>query len=309
MSNLVIAEHDNATLGAATLNAITAATEIGGDVHVLVAGAGSADVAAAAAAVAGVSKVLHADADHYKDGVSVELANLVVGLAGDYSHLLAASSTSGKDLMPRVAALLDVAQISDIIAVDSPDTFKRPIYAGNAIATVQSGDATKVLTVRPTGFDAASAEGGSAEVVAVDAVDALGSTSVVGRELTVSERPDLGSADIVVSGGRGVGSAENFQIIEALADKLGAAVGASRAAVDAGYMPNDYQVGQTGKVVAPNLYVAVGISGAIQHLAGMKDSKVIVAINKDDEAPIFQVADYGLVADLFEAVPELVEAL
>lgn len=309
MSNLVIAEHDNETLGAATLNAITAAVEIGGDVHVLVAGSGAGAVASEAAAVAGVSKVLHADADHYKEGVSVEMANLVVSLAADYSHVMAASSTSGKDVMPRVAALLDVAQISDIIAVDSADTFKRPIYAGNAIATVQSTDATKVLTVRPTGFDAAPAEGGSAEVAAVDAADAVGSTSVVGRELTVSERPDLGSADIVVSGGRGVGSAENFQIIEALADKLGAAVGASRAAVDAGYMPNDYQVGQTGKVVAPNLYVAVGISGAIQHLAGMKDSKVIVAINKDDEAPIFQVADYGLVADLFEAVPELVDAL
>lgn len=309
MSNLIIAEHNNEALGAATLNAVTAASQIGGDVHVLVAGSGAGAVAAEAAAVAGVAKVLHADADQYKDGLSVELANLIVSLAGDYSHILAASSTSGKDVMPRVAALLDVAQISDIIAVDSADTFKRPIYAGNAIATVQSGDATKVLTVRPTGFDAAAAEGGSAEVAAIDAADAVGSTTVVGRELTVSERPDLGSADIVVSGGRGVGSAENFQIIEALADKLGAAVGASRAAVDAGYMPNDYQVGQTGKVVAPNLYVAVGISGAIQHLAGMKDSKVIVAINKDDEAPIFQVADYGLVADLFEAVPELVEAL
>ncbi len=308
MNNLVIAEHNNEALGAATLNAITAASQIGGDVHVLVAGHGASGVVSEVAAVVGVTKVLHADADQYKEGVSVELANLIVSLAGDYSHILAASSTSGKDVMPRVAALLDVAQISDIIAVDSADTFKRPIYAGNAIATVQSSDSTKVLTVRPTGFDAAT-DGGSAEVVTVDAVDAVGSTSVVGRELTVSERPDLGSADIVVSGGRGVGSAENFQIIEALADKLGAAVGASRAAVDAGYMPNDYQVGQTGKVVAPSLYVAVGISGAIQHLAGMKDSKVIVAINKDDEAPIFQVADYGLVADLFEAVPELVEAL
>ncbi|GAA6139672.1 FAD-binding protein [Arenicella sp. 4NH20-0111] len=309
MSNLVIAEHNNEALGAATLNTITAASQIGGDIHVLVAGSGADQVVAQAASVAGVSKVIHADADQYKDTISVELSALVIGLAGDYSHILAASSTSGKDLLPRVAALLDVAQISDIIAVDSADTFKRPIYAGNAIATVQSSDATKVLTVRPTGFDAAAAEGGSAEVAVIDASSAVGSTSVVGRELTVSERPDLGSADIVVSGGRGVGSAENFKIIEALADKLGAAVGASRAAVDAGYMPNDYQVGQTGKVVAPSLYVAVGISGAIQHLAGMKDSKVIVAINKDEEAPIFQVADYGLVADLFEAVPELVDAL
>ena len=308
MSNLVIAEHDNASLGAATLNAITAASQIGGDVHVLVAGSGSADVASAAAQVAGVAKVLHADADHYKDAVSVELANLVVSLAGDYTHILIASTTTGKDVMPRIAALLDSSQISDIISVESADTFKRPVYAGNAIATVQSSDAIKTLTVRPTGFDAAET-GGSAEVVSVDAVEANNSTKVVGRELTVSARPDLGAADIVVSGGRGVGSAENFKIIESLADKLGAAVGASRAAVDAGYMPNDYQVGQTGKVVAPNLYIAVGISGAIQHLAGMKDSKVIVAINKDEEAPIFQVADYGLVADLFDAVPELVEAL
>ena len=308
MSNLVIAEHDNATLGAATLNAITAASQIGGDVHVLVAGSGAADVAAAAAQVNGVAKVLHADADHYKETVSVELANLVVSLAGDYTHILIASTTTGKDVMPRIAALLDSSQISDIISVESADTFKRPVYAGNAIATVQSSDAVKTLTVRPTGFDAA-ASGGSAEVASIEAVAADNSTKVVGRELTVSERPDLGAADIVVSGGRGVGSAENFKIIESLADKLGAAVGASRAAVDAGYMPNDYQVGQTGKVVAPSLYIAVGISGAIQHLAGMKDSKVIVAINKDEEAPIFQVADYGLVADLFEAVPELVEAL
>ncbi len=309
MSNLVIAEHNNQELGAATLNTITAATQIGGDVHVLVAGSGAEAVATAAAQVAGVSKVLHADADHYKDSVAIELSNLAVSLAGDYSHILFASTTTGKDVAPRVAALLDSSQISDIIAVDSADTFKRPIYAGNAIATVQSLDDTKVLTVRPTGFDAAADTGGSAEVASTAGADADGSTTVVGRELTVSERPDLGAADVVVSGGRGVGSAENFKIIEGLADKLGAAVGASRAAVDAGYMPNDYQVGQTGKVVAPNLYVAVGISGAIQHLAGMKDSKVIVAINKDEEAPIFQVADYGLVADLFEAVPELVEAL
>lgn len=308
MTILVIAQHDNATLHASTLNTVSAASQIGGDVHVLVAGSGAADVAAEAAKVAGVSKVLHADAEQYKEGISVEVANLVVSLAGDYSHILAGATTSGKDMLPRVAALIDSSQISDIIAVESADTFKRPIYAGNAIATVQSSDATKVLTVRPTGFDAA-ATNGSAEVTSVASPAAVGSTTLVGRELTVSARPDLGAADIVVSGGRGVGSAENFKIIESLADKLGAAVGASRAAVDAGYVPNDYQVGQTGKVVAPNLYIAVGISGAIQHLAGMKDSKVIVAINKDEEAPIFQVADYGLVADLFEAVPELVNAL
>ena len=308
MSTLVIAQHDNAELNSATLNSVTAAVAMGGGVDVLVAGSGAASVAEAASSVEGVSRVLHADADHYKDGVAVEVADLIVSLAGDYSHIVCASTTSGKDVMPRVAALLDVTQISDIIEVVSEDTFKRPIYAGNAIATVQSADATKVLTVRPTGFDAA-ASGGSAEVVSIDAAAARNTTSVEGRELTVSERPELASADIVVSGGRGVGSAENFKIIEGLADKLGAAVGASRAAVDAGYVPNDYQVGQTGKVVAPGLYVAVGISGAIQHLAGMKDSKVIVAINKDEEAPIFQVADYGLVADLFDAVPEMVEAL
>jgi len=308
MSILVIAGHNNAELDLSTLNTVAAASEIGGDVHVLVAGGGAEAVAAAAAKISGVAKVLHADADHYKDGISVELADLVVGLSSDYGHILAGSTTSGKDLLPRVAALVDSSQISEVMAVDSPDTFKRPIYAGNAIATVQSSDTIKVLTVRSTGFDAAGQDG-SAEVVSIDAGAVNGSTSLVGRELTVSERPDLGAADIVVSGGRGVGSAENFKIIEELADKLGAAVGASRAAVDAGYVPNDYQVGQTGKVVAPDLYIAVGISGAIQHLAGMKDSKVIVAINKDEEAPIFQVADYGLVADLFEAVPELVAAL
>jgi len=308
MSILVIAEHDNAELHASTLSTVAAASKIGGEVHILVAGNSAGEVAAQAAKVSGVGKVLHADADHYKDSVSVELSSLVIGLASDYGHILFSSTTSGKDLAPRVAALLDSSQISDIIAVDSADTFKRPIYAGNAIATVQSSDATKVLTVRSTGFDAV-AQDGSAEVVTIEAAAAIGTTSVVDRELTVSERPDLGAADTVVSGGRGVGSAENFKIIEGLADKLGAAVGASRAAVDAGYMPNDYQVGQTGKVVAPNLYIAVGISGAIQHLAGMKDSKVIVAINKDEEAPIFQVADYGLVADLFDAVPELVAAL
>ena len=304
MSTLVIAQHDNAELNSATLNSVTAATQIGGDVHVLVAGSGAGAVAEAAAKISGVSRVLHADAAHYKEGVSVELSALVVSLAKDYSHIVVASTTSGKDVMPRIAALLDVAQISDIIEVVSQDTFKRPIYAGNAIATVQSADSIKVLTVRPTGFDAAKLDG-SAEVVQTTATDALNTTSIVGRELTVSARPELASAEIVVSGGRGVGSAENFKIIESLADKLGAAVGASRAAVDAGYMPNDYQVGQTGKVVAPALYIAVGISGAIQHLAGMKDSKVIVAINKDEDAPIFQVADYGLVADLFTALPEL----
>ena len=308
MTTLVLAQHDNANLNPAVLNAVSAAAQMGGDIHLLVAGSGAADVAAEAAKVSGVAKVLHADGDHYKDSVAVETANLIVSLAADYSHIVAASTTTGKDVMPRVAALLDVSQVSDIISVESADTFTRPIYAGNAIATVQSNDATKVVTVRTTGFDAAEMAG-SAEVVSADAVVAVGTSTVVGRELTVSERPDLGSADIVVSGGRGVGSAENFKIIESLADKLGAAVGASRAAVDAGYMPNDYQVGQTGKVVAPNLYIAVGISGAIQHLAGMKDSKVIVAINKDEEAPIFQVADFGLVADLFDAVPELVEAL
>jgi len=308
MSILVIAQHNNAELHASTLNTVTAASQIGGDIHILVAGSGAADVAGQAAQVNGVAKVLHADAEHYKDAVSAEVADLVVSLAGDYSHILAGSTTTGRDLLPRVAALLDSSQISEVMAIDSADTFKRPIYAGNAIATVQSSDEKKVLTIRPTGFDSAEL-GGSAEIASIEASAANGSTSVAGRELTVSERPDLGAADIVVSGGRGVGSAENFKIIEGLADKLGAAVGASRAAVDAGYMPNDYQVGQTGKVVAPNLYIAIGISGAIQHLAGMKDSKVIVAINKDEEAPIFQVADYGLVADLFEAVPELVAAL
>ena len=308
MSILVIAQHDNSQMHVATLNTVNAASQIGGDIHVLVAGNACADVASQAAKIAGVTKVLHADAEHFKDAVSTELADLIVGLASEYGYVLAASSTSGKDLLPRVAALLDSSQISDIIAVESADTFKRPIYAGNAIATVQSTDAIKVISVRPTGFDASEVTG-SAEVVGIEATAANGSTSVVGRELTKSERPDLGAADIVVSGGRGVGSAENFKIIEGLADKLGAAVGASRAAVDAGYVPNDYQVGQTGKVIAPNLYIAVGISGAIQHLAGMKDSKVIVAINKDEEAPIFQVADYGLVADQFEAVPALVAEL
>ena len=309
MTSLVIAEHNNQALNAATLAAVAAASKIGGDVHVLVAGQGCAAVAQAAAQVAGVAKVLQADAAHLANGLAENLAPLVVSLAGNYSHLLAAATTSGKNVMPRVAAMLDVAQLSDIIGVVSDDTFVRPIYAGNVLATVQSTDAKKAITVRTTGFDPAPATGGSASVETVAATPDAGLSSFVSEELTKSSRPELAAADIIVSGGRGVGSAENFAIIEALADKLGAAVGASRAAVDAGYVPNDYQVGQTGKVVAPTLYIAVGISGAIQHLAGMKDSKVIVAINKDEEAPIFQVADYGLVGDLFKEVPALVEAL
>jgi electron transfer flavoprotein alpha subunit len=309
MSCLVLAEHDNAGLKAATLSAITAAQKIGGDIHVLVAGKGCGAVAEAAAKIAGVSKVRIADADQYSHGLAEPLSALIVALAGDYSHLIAPATTSGKNVMPRVAALLDVAQISDISAVVSADTFVRPIYAGNALATVQSKDAKKVITVRGSTFDKAKADGGSATVENVAAADDPGLSTFVSQELSKSERPELTSARIVVSGGRGMGSGENFKIIEALADKLGAGVGASRAAVDAGYVPNDYQVGQTGKIVAPELYIAVGISGAIQHLAGMKDSKVIVAINKDPEAPIFQVADYGLVGDLFTVVPELTKAL
>jgi len=309
MSTLVIAEHDNSTLNTATLNAVAAAQEIGGDIHVLVAGENCGGVAEAAAKVAGISKALHAESPACANQLAENVAATVVAMASDYSHILAPATTSGKNILPRVAALLDVAQISDITAVVSADTFVRPIYAGNAMATVQSTDATKVLTVRTTGFDAVAAEGGSGSVETVSAADDAGLSSFVGSEITASERPELASAGIVVSGGRGVGSEENFAIIEALADKLGAAVGASRAAVDSGYAPNDHQVGQTGKVVAPQLYIAIGISGAIQHLAGMKDSKVIVAINKDEEAPIFEVADYGLVADLFDAVPELTAAL
>jgi len=309
MAVLVIAEHDNASIKPATLNAVTAAQEIGGPVHILVAGSACGGAAAAAAKIAGVVKVLVADAPHYAHPLAESLAALVVALAEGYSHLLAPATTTGKNFMPRVAALLDVAQISDIIAVESPDTFVRPIYAGNALATVQSSDRVKVVTVRTTGFDAAKGEGGSAPIEAVSAAPDPGLSRLVGQELTKSARPELTSARVIVSGGRGMGSGENFNILEALADKLGAAVGASRAAVDSGFVPNDYQVGQTGKVVAPELYIAVGISGAIQHLAGMKDSKVIVAINKDAEAPIFQVADYGLVGDLFQAVPELTEKL
>ncbi|MDJ0949501.1 MAG: FAD-binding protein [Alphaproteobacteria bacterium] len=305
MSVLVIAEHDNASVRPATLNVVAAATAIGGEVHVLVAGSDCSQAAQAAAGIVGLSRVLHADAPHLDHGLAENLAPVVAGLAKDYGHVLAAASTFGKNLMPRVAALLDVQQISDISSVESDDTFVRPIYAGNALAKVRCKDAIKVITVRTTAFDPVAAEGGSAEVVDVDTGADAGLSNFVGQELSKSERPELTTAGIVVSGGRGMQSGENFAMLEAIADKLGAAVGASRAAVDAGFVPNDYQVGQTGKIVAPELYVAVGISGAIQHLAGMKDSKVIVAINKDEEAPIFQVADYGLVADLFKALPEL----
>jgi electron transfer flavoprotein alpha subunit len=305
MAALVIAEHDNHAIKGGTLNAVTAAAKCGGDVAVLVAGSGCGDAAKAAAAIAGVSKVLLADAPHLAEQLAEAVAEQVLAVAGGFSHVLAPATAFGKNVLPRVAARLDVAQISDITSVESPDTFQRPIYAGNAIATVQSGDAVKVLTVRTTAFDPAAATGGSAAIEAVAAAADPGTASFVGREVAKSERPELAGAKIVVSGGRGMGSAENFKLLEPLADKLGAAMGASRAAVDAGYAPNDWQVGQTGKIVAPQLYVAIGISGAIQHLAGMKDSKVIVAINKDAEAPIFGVADYGLVGDLFQAVPEL----
>ncbi len=309
MTILVIAEHDNAKLKPAVLNTIAAALKIGGDLHVLVAGSQCGAVAQAAAAIPGVAKVLVADHDSYRDQLAENLAALAVKLGKSYSHVLAPATAFGKNVLPRVAALLDVAQISDIMAVESPDTFVRPIYAGNAMATVRSSDAIKVITVRATGFDAAPASGGSAAVEAIAAEADTGLSKLVGQELTKSARPELTAARIIVSGGRGMGNGENFAILEKLADKLGAAVGASRAAVDAGFVPNDYQVGQTGKIVAPELYIAVGISGAIQHLAGMKDSKVIVAINKDAEAPITQVANYWLVADLFQAVPELTEAL
>ncbi|MCP1620985.1 electron transfer flavoprotein alpha subunit apoprotein [Pseudomonas sp. SLBN-26] len=305
MAILVIAEHTNSALAAATLNVVTAAQKIGGDIHVLVAGSGVGGAAEAAAKVAGVSKVLVADSAAFAHQLPENVAPLIAELGKGYSHVLAAATTNGKNFLPRAAALLDVDQISEIIAVESADTFKRPIYAGNAIATVQSTAAIKVITVRTTGFDAAAAEGGSAAIEAVGAANDAGKSAFVGEELAKSDRPELTAAKIVVSGGRGMGNGDNFKHLYSLADKLGAAVGASRAAVDAGFVPNDMQVGQTGKIVAPQLYIAVGISGAIQHLAGMKDSKVIVAINKDEEAPIFQVADYGLVADLFEAVPEL----
>ncbi|RUO49257.1 electron transfer flavoprotein subunit alpha/FixB family protein [Pseudidiomarina donghaiensis] len=309
MSILVIAEHDNASLNAATLKTLAAAKQIGGDIHVLVAGEGCQAVADEAAKAEGVSKVLLADNAAYGHFLAENLGQLVADLAKDYGHVLAAATTTGKNFMPRVAALLDVAQISDIIAVESADTFKRPIYAGNAIATVQSEDAIKVITVRTTAFDAVAAEGGNASVDAVSNVVNNDKAEFVGEELAESERPELTAASVVISGGRGMQNGENFHLLEKVADKLGAAVGASRAAVDAGFVPNDMQVGQTGKIVAPDLYIAVGISGAIQHLAGMKDSKVIVAINKDEEAPIFQVADYGLVADLFDVLPELEQKL
>jgi len=310
MTALVIAEHDNTNLKAATLHTVTAAAACGGDVHVLVAGENAGAVAQAAAQIAGVAKVIHADGASLKDGLAENLAAQVLALAGNYSHIVFPATASGKNTAPRVAAKLDVAQISDISKVVSADTFERPIYAGNAIATVQSTDATRVMTVRTTGFDAAAATGGSASIETTAAVADSGKSSFVGREVTKSDRPELTAAKIIVSGGRALGSSEKFQeVMTPLADKLGAAIGASRAAVDAGYAPNDLQVGQTGKIVAPQLYIAAGISGAIQHLAGMKDSKVIVAINKDPEAPIFSVADYGLEADLFTAVPELTAAL
>jgi len=308
MTSLVIADHDNISLKDSTLNAVSAALKLG-DVDILVAGSDCAGAAEAASKVEGVSKVLVADSADYAHPLAEVIAPLVVSLADGYDAILVAATTSGKNFMPRVAALLDMAQISDIISVESADTFKRPIYAGNAIATVQSSDAKKLITVRTTAFPAAAASGGSAVIENVTPVANPGISSFVGAELSKSERPELTSAKIIISGGRGMGSGENFALVEAVADKLGAAVGASRAAVDAGFVPNDYQVGQTGKIVAPDLYIAVGISGAIQHLAGMKDSKVIVAINKDEEAPIFQVADYGLVADLFQALPELEKEL
>jgi electron transfer flavoprotein alpha subunit len=310
MTTLVIAEHDNASIKGATLNTVTAALACGGDVHVLVAGSGAGAAATAAAAIAGVSKVIHADGAQFANGLAENMAAQVLAIASSYSHILFPATASGKNIAPRVAAKLDVGQISDITKVESADTFERPIYAGNAIATVQSADAVKVITVRTTGFDPAAATGGSAAIETATATADSGKSSFVGSEIAKLDRPELTAAKIIVSGGRALGSSEKFnEVMTPLADKLGAALGASRAAVDAGYAPNDWQVGQTGKIVAPQLYVACGISGAIQHLAGMKDSKVIVAINKDAEAPIFSVADFGLEADLFAAVPELVSKL
>ena len=305
MSILVIAEHDNSELKTATLNTVAAGMAIGGDIDILVAGSDCDSVAESASQVPGVGKVLLANKETYKNSLAENLGNLVVELAEGYSHILAPATTSGKNFMPRVAAKLDVSQISDISAVISEDTFERPIYAGNCIATVQSTDSVKVITVRTTGFDACEASGGSASISAIDNDTDAGVSSFVKEEIAESDRPELTAADVVISGGRGMQNGDNFSLLNGIADKLGAAIGASRAAVDSGFVPNDMQVGQTGKIVAPDLYIAVGISGAIQHLAGMKDSKVIVAINKDEEAPIFQVADYGLVADLFDALPEL----
>jgi electron transfer flavoprotein alpha subunit len=309
MAILILCEHEDGQIAGATLNTVAAAKQIGGDIHMLVAGDASGDAAKAAAAIAGIDKVLTSADTIYAHGLAENLAPLIVRLAGDYSHIMSPATTTGKNVMPRVAAMLDVMQISDIIKVENDSTFQRPIYAGNALATVSSSEATKVITVRSTAFEAVAATGGSAAIETVDADTDAGLSSYVKSELSSSERPELTSAPIVISGGRGMQDGSNFAMLEKVADKLGAAVGASRAAVDAGFVPNDYQVGQTGKVVAPDLYVAIGISGAIQHLAGMKDSKVIVAINKDDEAPIFQVADFGLVADLFDAVPELEKEL
>jgi len=309
MAVLVLADHDGKSIRKATLNTVAAAQKIGGDVHILVAGNGCGDAAKAAASVAGVAKVLHADAAQLADELAENVAALLVALAKGYSHILAPATSSGKNVLPRAAALLDCQQISEIISVEAPDTFVRPIYAGNALATVKSKDPIQVITVRTTGFDAVASTGGTASVEVIQPPGDSGLSAFVGREVQKSERPELTSARVVVSGGRGMGSGDNFKILEPLADKLNAAMGASRAAVDAGFVPNDWQVGQTGKIVAPELYVAVGISGAIQHLAGMKDSRVIVAINKDEEAPIFQVADYGIVGDLFKLVPELVEEL
>ena len=309
MTILVIAEHDNHALRAATLNTITAATQLGGDINLLIAGKNCQAVATSAAAISAVTRVLHAEADHYEHQLAEELTPLVMSLCADVSHILAPASTFGKNLLPRVAALLEVNAISDITSIESTDTFVRPIYAGNALATVQSSDAVKVITVRATAFAACPTTGGSANIEALKATDPAGVSTYVNSELSKTERPELTTARIVISGGRGFGSAENFKLLGPLADKLHAAIGASRAAVDAGYMPNDFQVGQTGKIVAPELYIAIGISGAIQHLAGMKESKVIVAVNKDAEAPIFEVADYGLVTDLFKFIPEFSAAL
>ena len=309
MSILVVAEHDNNEIKGSTLNTVTAASEIGGDVSVLVAGSESSSVAEQASKIAGISSVIHVDDPIYKNFLAEDLGNLVASIAEGFNYILAPATTFGKNFLPRVAAKLDVQQISDIISVEDADTFKRPIYAGSCIATVKSNDSVKVITVRTTAFDASPMTDSSVTVNSGDVVDSLNNANFVSDEIAESDRPELTAADVIVSGGRALGSSENFKIIEALADKLGAAVGASRAAVDAGYVPNDYQVGQTGKIVAPTLYIAIGISGAIQHLAGMKDSKVIVAINKDEDAPIFQVADYGLVGDLFEAVPELTDSV